>query len=168
MDMPFDVATLLASVPEMGLVHGSAAADAVREALRAARVPEIARAGLYLRAGFWDEAHEVAQSIENADGSYWHAIVHRQEPDAGNASYWFRRVGRHAIYPDLGRRAAEIEPALSGSWDPYRFIEYCERAARQPGSEMERRAVAIQNAEWELLFEHSMRSGTVSTTGTES
>jgi hypothetical protein len=140
------------SLPKMPLVHGGAAASSVRDEIRAAKVPEAARAGLYLRAGFWNEAHEIAQAIENADGSYWHAIVHRQEPDAGNAGYWFRRVGKHPIFDELGRRAAEIEPALGGSWDPYRFIEYCERAA----GESERRAIEIQQLEWELLFQHCM------------
>ena len=144
----------------MPLVRGASGPETARAAIRAAKVPEPARAGLYLRAGFWDAAHEVAQDIADADGSYWHAIVHRQEPDAGNASYWFHRVGKHAIFPALARRAAEIDTAFEGSWDPKRFIDYCEGAARQPGSRMEQQAVAIQQLEWELLFEHSMRSAT--------
>jgi hypothetical protein len=142
---------LVAGAP-MPLVRGPAAPDWMRDAIAKAQLPEAARAGLYLRAGLWDEAHQAAQSIENADGSYWHAIVHRQEPDAGNASYWFRRVGAHPIFSELARRAAEIEPALAGPWDPYRFIEYCEAASR----EKERRAIAIQQVEWELLFDHSL------------
>jgi len=73
---------------------------------------------------------------------------------------WFHRVGKHAIFPALARRAAEIDTAFEGSWDPQRFIDYCERAARQPGSRMEQQAIAIQQLEWELLFEHSMRSAT--------
>jgi len=151
MEMPLD--PVLANLPAMPLVRG-AGIESAREAIRAANVSDSARAGLYLRAGFWDEAHNLAQDIASADGSYWHAIVHRQEPDAGNASYWFRRVGAHAIFPDLATRAAQIEPSLTGSWDPYRFIDYCERASRQTGSETERRAIAIQQIEWELLFEH--------------
>src|SRR5690348_14223249 len=67
----------------------------------AAKAPEAALAGLYLYFSCWDDAHEVAQSVDTAEGSYWHAIVHRQEPDAGNSSYWFRRVGRHPIFPAL-------------------------------------------------------------------
>ena len=143
----------------MPLVHGRGAAPEVRDAIAQADVTESARAGLYLLAGFWDQAHEVAQSIETPDGSYWHAIVHRQEPDAGNSSYWFRRVGQHPIFPALAERAAAIDPAFSDRWDPYAFIDYCERAARQPG-ELERRAIAIQQAEWELLFDWCLSSAT--------
>ena len=50
----------------------------------------------------------MAQDLETQEGSYWHAIVHRQEPDAGNSGYWFRQVGKHPIFPALRARAAEI------------------------------------------------------------
>jgi hypothetical protein len=157
--MPFDPKSLLAGLDPMPLVR-RARPEAARDAIAAAPVTELARAGLYLYAGLWDEAHEVAQSIETPEGSYWHAIAHRQEPDAGNSSYWFRQVGQHPIFPALAERAAAIEPSLSGAWNPYAFIDYCERAARQPGSDLERRAIDIQQAEWELLFDYSVSSAT--------
>ena len=59
------------------------------------RAPEAALAGLYFYFSCWDDAHRVAQDISTAEGSYWHAIVHRQEPDDWNSAYWFRQVGRH-------------------------------------------------------------------------
>ncbi len=141
----------------MPLVHGRASSAEVRDAIARAAVPESARAGLYLYAGLWNEAHEAAQAIDTREGSYWHAIVHRQEPDAGNASYWFRRVGRHPIFPALADRAAAIDPALDDAWDPHRFIDYCERAARE-GGDAEARAIAVQQAEWELLFDYCLNS----------
>src|SRR5262245_23744710 len=70
-----------------------------------ARAPEGALAGLYLYFSCIDEAHEIAQSIDTPEGSYWHGIVHRQEPDAWNSGYWFRRVSRHPIYPALHAEA---------------------------------------------------------------
>lgn len=148
-----DIAAILAGLPPMPLIRGASAAPGMRQAISRATLPESARAGLYLRAGLWDEAHETAQAIETPDGSYWHAIVHRQEPDAGNSAYWFRRVGQHAIFPALATRAAEVDALFTGQWDPYGFIDYCHRAARQPSSEHESRALEIQQAEWKLLFE---------------
>jgi len=154
--MPLD--PIFQGLGPMPLVRGRGASPETRDAIARASLTEPARAGLYLLAGFWDQAHEIAQSIHTADGSYWHAIVHRQEPDAGNASYWFRRVGQHPIFPALANRASAIDPSLTGRWDPYSFIDYCERAARQSGSELERRGIQIQQAEWELLFEHCLSS----------
>lgn len=116
-----------------------------------ANVPETLRAGLYLYFGCWKDAHEIAQAINTREGSYWHAIVHRQEPDAGNASYWFRQVGDHPIFAELG--AIGIERALV-PWNPFSFIEYCERARQQPGSTMERHALELQRTEWQLLFDY--------------
>ena len=126
-----------------------------------ARAPEAALAGLYLYFSCLGEAHEIAQTVETADGSYWHAIMHRQEPDAGNAGYWFRRVGSHAIFPALHEEAARIVEAHPGAglrlpdrWDPIAFIDLCEKARREAGSELETAAREIQRAEWQLLFHH--------------
>src|SRR5271156_4524952 len=78
------------------LVHGASPSSEAKAALAAlARLqllPEAALAGLYLYFSCWQEAHEIAQNISTSEGSYWHAMVPRQEPDAGNAGYWFRQV----------------------------------------------------------------------------
>src|SRR4051794_21976116 len=66
-----------------------------------ARDPESAHSGLLLMMGGWQQSHEVAQEIGRREGSYWHAITHRIEPDMGNAGYWFRRVGSHPIFEEL-------------------------------------------------------------------
>jgi len=120
-----------------------------------ARSPEAALAGLYMYFSCLDEAHEIAQGVETADGSYWHAIMHRQEPDAGNSGYWFRRVGRHAVFADLHGEAARILTAypeakvrLPDWWDPFWFIEFCQKP------EPRQAALEIQRAEWQLLFGH--------------
>src|SRR5579862_2756996 len=142
----------------MPLVRGAASSEAVRligekrgELFGGARSPSAALAGLYLYFGGWEEAHSIAQEIETADGSYWHAIVHRQEPDAGNSGYWFRRVGRHSIFPALLEEAERIAAERPGAglrltreWDPFAFVEVCGRAEK--GSEAELAAREIQRA----------------------
>jgi hypothetical protein len=38
-------------------------------------------AGLLLCAGDWKSAHERVDDLSGPDGCYWHALVHRMEPD---------------------------------------------------------------------------------------
>jgi hypothetical protein len=123
-----------------------------------ARHSQAALAGLLLRAGCWPESHTVAQDIDSAEGSYWHGIIHRMEPDSFNAGYWFRRVGKHAIFPELFRRATEILASqgpkhwsLKNSWDAFLFIEWCDEA-REKSGQAEAAAIEIQMTEWQLLF----------------
>lgn len=130
-----------------------------RELFSASRAPEAAMAGLWLYFSCLDEAHQLAQSVETPDGSFWHAIMHRQEPDAGNAAYWFRQTGKHAIFPDLRNAALALEFACGPTWDPFAFIDACEQARRQPGSDRELLMRQVQLAEWQLLFQHCARSG---------
>jgi hypothetical protein len=118
------------------------------------RAGAAAVSGLYLYCGCWAEAHEAAQEIETVEGSYWHAIVHRQEPDAFNSGYWFRRVGAHPIFPELRAAALEIGIEVGARWNPEAFIELCEKARQKPGSELERKAREVQRAEWQLLFDY--------------
>jgi hypothetical protein len=98
------------------------------------------RAGLYLRFNFLDESHTVAQGIHTVEGSYWHAIMHRREPDYSNAKYWYRRVGQHAVL--------QVLP----DGDPFAFVDFCEQAERDPSRY--KRAVEVQRAEWEALFQY--------------
>ncbi len=124
-----------------------------------ARAQRAAISGLLLLFGCWDESHELSQGIESPEGSYWHAIAHRIEPDSSNAGYWFRRVGEHPIFAELYRRASEILEGrdaiweLKPAWDPFLFIKWCDEARQAPGSDKEQVALKIQRAEWDLLFE---------------
>lgn len=147
----------------MPLTAGGSGSDRARTMIREAgahqlflrsRAPEAAVSGLYFYFDCWAEAHETAQNIATPEGSYWHALVHRQEPDRGNAGYWFRQVGTHAIFPALRDAAAEIGVDLGPRWKPEAFIELCETARHSPGSELERQAREVQLAEWQLLFDY--------------
>jgi len=139
----------------MPLVRGNCSSPLARDLVKAAPIAPALRAGLYLYFDCWEEAHTVAQDLNTKEGSYWHAIVHRQEPDAGNSGYWFRKVGTHSIWTALQTRAAEIGVATGARWDPIAFIDYCEHA--KPGSAEERKAQELQRAEWQLLFDWCAR-----------
>jgi hypothetical protein len=116
--------------------------------------PEAALAGLYLAAGDWEKAHEISQDIHTPEGSYWHGLVHRMEPDAGNAKYWFRQAGRLPFFAALAKLGRELD--LPNEWDPVRFTDLSVRA---PGTAAEAAAREIQMAEWRELMSYCLRSG---------
>lgn len=113
--------------------------------------------GLYLYCGCWDDAHSAADSVENPNGYFWHAIAHRQEPDPANAAYWFRMTGKHPIFPRLAAEAQSAGYHASAEWDPFAFVEYCESARQRPGSADEQLACDVQLLEWQLLFDYCAR-----------
>ena len=142
----------------------------VSELFPEARQPEAALSGLLLLLNCWDASHGISQDIHSPEGSYWHGIAHRIEPDSTNAGYWFRRVGQHPIFLQLRAQAQEIlnrqeqdthklHWQLKSSWDPFLFIDWCDEAREQPGMAGEKAALAIQKAEWWLLFEWCASSG---------
>ncbi len=121
---------------------------------------EAARSGLYLYLGRLEDSHGISQTLPSTTGSYWHGIMHRQEPDFGNAAYWFRRVGQHEIFPSLRGVAVEAAPDRFGGaqkWNPFNFIDACAQVHRRPEARLESVLEQIQLAEWQLLFDFSAR-----------
>lgn len=145
-----EVAAILASPDGPALLMATSAG----RLFSGARAPEAAMAGLYLHFGCWEEAHQLAQDIETREGSYWHALVHRAEPDDFNSGYWFGQVGRHPIFPALAKAAAEIGLDTGTSWDPHAFIKLCAAARARPGSELEQRVSQVRRVEWQMLFDY--------------
>ncbi|MDF2439229.1 MAG: hypothetical protein JWN98_213 [Abditibacteriota bacterium] len=106
---------------------------------------QLLRAGLLVWNDDIDAAHPIVQDIEDATGSFWHAIIHRREGDASNANYWWRRTGNHPAFPQvlhavqstLGNErescARDFLALLNreGHWQPREFVERCELARKQ-------------------------------------
>ncbi len=98
------------------------------------------QSGLWLLHNFLHESHEISQSIDSAEGSWWHAIMHRSEGDFSNAKYWYRRVGEH-----------EAMGEIEGGFDPNAFVDLCQRDYRSGPLSDETQAIAF--AEWKALFD---------------
>ena len=65
--------------------------------------------------GEWDAAHQLAQEVDDVDGAWVHAYLHRKEGDASNAAYWYRRAGKAIARESLDAEWESIVTALLGT-----------------------------------------------------
>lgn len=132
-----------------------------------AEMARACHAGLLLYHDLLEESHAISQNLASSTGSYWHGLMHRREPDYGNAKYWFHRVGAHPIFAELQKEAAQLTTTSAREtatdflleqkqWEPFAFIDLCEACARQRAN-AERLCRKIQLCEWRLLFDYSFR-----------
>ena len=135
------------------------------------------QSGLLLWADALDASHDISQHIETRTGSYWHAIMHRREPDYSNSKYWFGRVGEHPIFPQLRQEAidtlaefddkpavlSEIEYTIKNTsdWDPFKFVDWCQVANNSDEQETPSTLVnwlqKLQVVEFSNLLEYSFQ-----------
>ena len=122
------------------------------------------RAGILLWNDDLDASHNIAQNLEDATGSYWHAIMHRREGDYSNSIYWWRRTGEHpafALVYEAVLKSLQSEPSAearafvatlqqAGRWQPIEFVKACERAQSHADDTWLRR---VQAAEVEALLD---------------
>jgi hypothetical protein len=92
--MLFSFAAFAAGADGAPKTFGDFAKSAVPDAAAPAGLSEPLRALWHAKAGDWEKAHEIAQDIETPDGSWIHALLHREEGDKANANYWYRRAGK--------------------------------------------------------------------------
>jgi hypothetical protein len=104
--------------------------------------------GLWLLHDFLDESHTISQDNPTSTGSYWHAVMHRREPDPSNSKYWWAQVGSHPVIDMLKTEAPKIGYKFT---NPPDFVDICEHV-RGSGSADEELAKRVQLLEWQLLF----------------
>ncbi len=132
------------------------------------------KAGLFQIYDELDRSHDFSQDCQgegkHVAGDYWHGIMHRREPDYGNSKYWFRRVGRHPIFYELGKHATQIlddcessaasewnRRMTSGGWDPFAFVDLSEVCSEKEDAPLELAAQQIQWREMMLLLAQTYR-----------
>jgi hypothetical protein len=124
-------------------------------------------AGLYLWHDLLDESHKVSQALDTTSGSMWHAIMHRREGEFSNSKYWYAKCENHPVLPTLAAQANEaINPYPADvsilklthhGWDSYAFVDLVEKVHDKPNDPRYKLAVALQQLEWRLLFDHCTR-----------
>ena len=123
---------------------------------------------LYLYFSDLDRSHTISQNISSTTGSFLHGIMHRQEPDFGNAKYWFRKVAGHPVLGELRDAASAtlgegdasgLRGAIEGrdEWDAFWMVDQCEAARRGGDDRLEQGLLRIQLVEWQLLIDYCYR-----------
>ena len=101
--------------------------------------------GLWLLHNHLHPSHDISQSVDTAEGSWWHAIMHRSEGDFSNSKYWYRHVGEHHL----------LDEVQSG-FAPFAFVDQCESEYRK--GTLSDAAQQTAFAEWKALFEYCQQN----------
>jgi hypothetical protein len=127
-------------------------------------------AGLWLWHDWLDQSHQISQTLHTSSGSMWHAIMHRREGDFSNSKYWIARCENHPILPMLAAQASDLisaQPADKSllklthyGWNADAFVDLVESVHDRPTDPRHQLAVALQQLEWRLLFDHCTREAT--------
>jgi len=121
------------------------------------RLPEEARAGWLLFAGYAVKSHNVSQDLSTPEATYWHAIYHRLEPDAWNSKYWFRQLRTHPIEASLIAQSLDAGWNPGRNWDHAKFVDFVGEAIASGRQDRISLAIHVQFIEWRLLFEFCVK-----------
>jgi hypothetical protein len=171
--------------PDMGPGKPTASVRQIQQDLRsdkkftslAAQSAMCFEAGILLLCGHLDASHEISQTLEGKGNpptaDYWHALMHRREPDFGNAAWWFRRVGHHPAFDRLSEQLlswlsegmatpdqqhlAETRLIAERQWNPQAMIELCRTGLTRPTSIEARTARHIQYLEILNLLAYTLQ-----------
>jgi hypothetical protein len=127
------------------------------------------QSAFYICFDCFEEAHNIAQDHEGPIGNWLHAILHRREPDGGNAKYWYARVKlpdkvnqrivEEALKLLKSVSLPELEPlqrkiSKSGAWEPEDFVDLCDKFRQKDSGSLAYWTLAkIQEIEWWGLVE---------------
>jgi hypothetical protein len=162
---------LLGPQRRKGVKTGNELSRALADFFNAEKAPESSQPMLRSAALLWhddlDASHAISQDLHTREGSWLHGIMHRREPDYGNAKYWFRRVAPHEAFPSLAERVTHLLHSdgsglagrliADGEWAPFAFIDECERAEAGSDAKLERLLRDIQALEFDALIEFIFR-----------
>ncbi len=149
------------------ILHAISSADLVEGAVKSAEDAACLHSALWLWHDYLDESHTISQKIENATGSFWHAIMHRREGDFGNSKYWYAKCGAHPILRTLAAQARDIvsqAPADKSlvkltmtNWNGAAFVDFVQSVHESPSDPRYAIAVTLQQLEWRTLFDYCTR-----------
>ncbi len=121
----------------------SVAVEALFKDLRSSgKQKQLTEAALLIWHDRLDDAHVIAQDLNDKTGAYLHSIIHRREPDFSNARYWLHRIGAH---PSWARFRASLK-SLGGAAPDETILLTIERDGTFNAESLLQKAEAIRKS----------------------
>ncbi len=144
------------------------AGEAIKEAGLTGTPAQLFLSAALLMNDHLDASHSISQDIGSASGSMLHGIMHRREPDYGNARYWWARTGNHPCFIELAEKVTDFlddenadtllnRIVRNGNWDPIGMTDAVADAERgRLDAETVQLLKQVQKLEVETLLEYEL------------